>query len=248
MPKSTLLSRSSRRSVPRAIDARLIVMAKHPAPGRAKTRLAAAIGAPAAVSLSRAFIRDLATRLAALPYAVTWAYWPRGVPFRALLGGLPAGWRCRLQRGRDLGERMTNAIRAELARGCGPVLVIGADVPHLSAAALAEAAAALTSGSDLVLGPAADGGYYLIGLTACRPALFAEMPWGSEAVFVTTRRRARRLGLRTHVLSPTFDVDEREDLDRLRALIARGALDLRQTARVLARVAQAGGRQAGGRP
>ena len=83
-------------------------MAKHPAPGRAKTRLAAAIGAPAAVSLSRAFIRDLATRLAALPYAVTWAYWPRGVPFRALLGGLPAGWRCRLQRGRDLGERMTN--------------------------------------------------------------------------------------------------------------------------------------------
>ena len=217
-------------------------MAKHPAPGRAKTRLAAAIGAPAAVSLSRAFIRDLATRLAALPYAVTWAYWPRGVPFRALLGGLPAGWRCRLQRGRDLGERMTNAIRAELARGCGPVLVIGADVPHLSAAALAEAAAALTSGSDLVLGPAADGGYYLIGVTACRPALFSEMPWGSEAVFVTTRRRARRLGLRTHVLSPTFDVDEREDLDRLRALIARGALDLRHTARVLARLAQAGGR------
>jgi len=217
-------------------------MAKHPAPGRAKTRLAAAIGAPAAVSLSRAFIRDLATRLAALPYAVTWAYWPRGVPFRALLGGLPAGWRCRLQRGRDLGERMTNAIRDELARGCGPVLVIGADVPHLSAAALAEAAAALTSGSDLVLGPAADGGYYLIGVTACRPALFSEMPWGSEAVFVTTRRRARRLGLRTHVLSPTFDIDEREDLDRLRALIARGALDLRHTARVLARLAQAGGR------
>ena len=69
-----------------------------------------------------------------------------------------------------------------------------------------------------------------------------QMPWGSEAVFVTTRRRARRLGLRTHVLSPTFDVDEREDLDRLRALIARGALDLRHTARVLARLAQAGGR------
>src|SRR5437899_12990378 len=124
MPRSRPLSRSSSRSVPRAIDARLIVMAKHPGPGRAKTRLAAAIGAPAAVSLSRAFIRDLATRLAPLPYAVTWAYWPRGVPFRALLGGLPPGSRCRLQRGRDLGSRMTHAIRPARARSGGPVLRI----------------------------------------------------------------------------------------------------------------------------
>src|SRR2546428_12712514 len=129
MPRSTLSSHSSSRSVPRAIDARLIVMAKHPAPGRAKTRLAAAIGAPAAVSLSRAFIRDLATRLAALPYAVTWAYWPRGVPFRALLGTRPAGWRCCLQRGRDLGERMANPIGGQLARGAGPLLAVRADRP-----------------------------------------------------------------------------------------------------------------------
>src|SRR5438067_9025943 len=114
MPRSTRSSRSSSRSVPRAADARLIVMAKHPMPGRVKTRLAAAIGAAAAAALSRAFIRDLATRLAALPYAVTWAYSPRGAPFRAVLGTLPAGWRCRLQRGQDLGERMANAIRDEL--------------------------------------------------------------------------------------------------------------------------------------
>ena len=214
-------------------------MAKHPAPGRVKTRLAAAIGAPAAVALSRAFIRDLAVRLAALPYAVTWAYWPRNVSFRALLGAQPAAWRCRLQRGRDLGERMANAIRDELARGSGPVLVIGADVPHVSAAALAEAAAALMSGSDLVLGPARDGGYYLIGVKAWRPALFSGVSWGSDVVFVTTRQRARLLGLRTHVLSPTFDVDERADLNRLRALVARGTLALPHTARVLARVARA---------
>jgi len=211
-------------------------MAKHPAPGRVKTRLAAAIGAAAAVSLSRAFIRDLATRLAALPYAVTWAYWPRGAPFRALLGVQPVGWRCCLQRGRDLGERMANAIRDELARGSWPVVVIGADVPHLPTGLLADAMGALASGSDLVLGPAIDGGYYLIGVKAPQPALFTELPWGSEAVFTATRRRARRLGLRTHVLSPTFDVDEGKDLDRLRALIDGGAVDLRHTARVLARV------------
>jgi len=237
MPRSTLSSRSSSRSVRPVSDARLIVMAKYPAPGRVKTRLATAIGAASAVALSRAFIRDLATRLAALPYPVTWAYWPRGVPFRALLGTRPAGWRCCLQRGRDLGERMANAIGDELARGSGPVLVIGADVPHVSAALLAEAMAALTCGSDLVLGPAADGGYYLIGGKARQATLFAGMPWGTETVFAATRRQARRLGLRTHVLSPTFDVDEGEDLDRLRALIARGAVDLRHTARVLSRVA-----------
>ncbi|TMB45096.1 MAG: glycosyltransferase [Deltaproteobacteria bacterium] len=236
MPRSTRSSRSSSRSVPRAADARLIVMAKHPMPGRVKTRLAAAIGAAAAAALSRAFIRDLATRLAALPYAVTWAYSPRGAPFRAVLGTLPAGWRCRLQRGQDLGERMANAIRDELRRGAGPVLVIGADVPHVPAAALAEAAAALTSGCDLVLGPAADGGYYLIGVKARRPALFAGMPWGTDTVFTATRQRARRLGIRTHVLAPIFDVDELEDLDRLRALVARGELDLRCTARLLTRV------------
>jgi len=215
-------------------------MAKHPAPGRVKTRLAAAVGAAAAAALSRAFIRDLAARLAVLPYAVTWAYSPRGAPFRALLGSLPARWRCGLQRGQDLGERMANAIRDELRRGAGPVLVIGADVPHVPVAALAEAAVALTSGCDLVLGPAADGGYYLIGVKASRPALFSGMRWGSDTVFTATRQRARRLGFRTHVLSPLFDVDEREDLDRLRALIARGELDLRHTARVLARVVRVG--------
>src|SRR5438093_1654313 len=236
MPRSTRSSRSSSRSVPRVADARLIVMAKHPVPGRVKTRLAVAVGAAAAAALSRAFIRDLAARLAALPYAVTWAYWPRGSPFRALLGTLPAGWRCALQRGQDLGERMANAIRDELARGSSPVLVIGADVPHVRAAALAEAAAALTSGSDLVLGPAADGGYYLIGVKARRPALFSGMPWGTDTVFTATRQRARRLGIRTHVLAPIFDVDELEDLDRLRALVARGELDLRCTARLLTRV------------
>src|SRR5207237_1825456 len=131
MPRSTRSSRSSSRSVPRAADARLIVMAKHPMPGRVKTRLAAAIGAAAAAALSRAFIRDLATRLAALPYAVTWAYSPRGAPFRAVLGTLPAGWRCRLPRGPDPGKPMATAVRDGLRRGAGPVLVARAASPEV---------------------------------------------------------------------------------------------------------------------
>src|SRR5205823_13822495 len=113
---------------PRAPDrseARLVVTAKHPVPGRVKTRLAAALGADAACALYRAFVLDLAERLAALPYAVTWAYTPPDAPFAELLPGA----RCRPQRGRDLGERLAAALADELAEGPGPVLAIGGDAP-----------------------------------------------------------------------------------------------------------------------
>src|SRR2546430_14855497 len=119
MRKSTRLSRTSNRSV-QAADARLVVMVKHPAPGRVKTRLAAAVGPRTAADLSRAFVRDLAARLATLPDALTWADWPRGAAFRAVLGRRPARRRCRPPRGRDLGERTAPAVPGPLARGGGP--------------------------------------------------------------------------------------------------------------------------------
>ena len=111
-------------------------MAKHPVPGRVKTRLAAALGADTACALYRAFVLDLAERLGGLPYAVTWAYTPPDAPFAELLPGA----RCRPQHGRDLGERLAAAIADELAEAPGAVLAIGADAPHVPAAALAEAA------------------------------------------------------------------------------------------------------------
>ena len=231
-------------------------MAKHPVPGRVKTRLAAALGADAACALYRAFVLDLAERLAALPYAVTWAYTPPDAPFPELLPG--AG--CRPQRGRDLGERLTGAIGEEFAAGPGPVvaigadaphipaaalaeelaagpapvLAIGADAPHIPAAALAEGAAALTHGADVVLGPAADGGYYLIGLRGPAPGLFAGIAWGTAGVLEATLARAAAAGLAVHLLSPSFDVDQVADLSRLRALLARDDVSLPRTAGVLA--------------
>ena len=220
---------TSRPSVPRAADARLVVMAKYPAPGRVKTRLAAALGADAACALYRAFVLDLWDRLRRLPYPVTWAYWPPDAPFAGLLPGA----RCRPQTGGDLGERMMAAIASELRDDGGPVLVIGADVPHVPAASLAEGAAALASGADVVLGPAADGGYYLIGLETAVPALFEGIAWGTPEVLDATLARAARLGLATHRLPPDFDVDEPADLDRLRALIACGRAELPRTARLL---------------
>jgi rSAM/selenodomain-associated transferase 1 len=205
-------------------------MAKYPAPGRVKTRLAAALGTDVACALYGAFVLDLSDRLRRLPYAVTWAYWPPDAPFAALLPGA----RCRPQTGADLGERMASAIASELRRRDGPILVIGADVPHVPAASLAEGAAALAAGADVVLGPAADGGYYLIGVKRAVPVLFRKVPWGTSDVLRVTLERAAELALRTHCLPPTFDVDEPGDLDRLRTLVARGEAELPRTARLLA--------------
>jgi rSAM/selenodomain-associated transferase 1 len=204
-------------------------MAKYPAPGRVKTRLANALGADVACALYRAFVLDLWDRLRGLPYPVTWAYWPPEAPFGALLPDA----RCRAQTGADLGERMAAAIASELCEHGGPVLVIGADVPHVAAASLAEGAAALAGGADVVLGPAADGGYYLIGVKAAVPALFERIAWGTPEVLGATLARAAELRLVTHRLSPDFDVDEPADLDSLRTLLARGQAQLPRTARLL---------------
>jgi uncharacterized protein len=204
-------------------------MARYPAPGRVKTRLARALGAELACRLYGAFVLDLADRLRRLPYRVTWAYEPAEAPFADLV----PGDRSRPQEGRDLGERMACAVAAEFRDGPGPVLVIGADVPHVSAAALSEAVTALRRDADVVLGPAADGGYYLIGVTAPAPPLFDGLPWGTSRVLDATLARARSVGLRSSLLAPGFDVDVEEDLDRLAALLARKEVELPRTAAIL---------------
>jgi uncharacterized protein len=205
-------------------------MAKYPAPGRVKTRLAAALGEAVAVALGRAFVVDLAVRLRAAPFAVTWAYWPPDAPFATLVPDA----RIRGQEGADLGARMAAAIASELDDGARTVLVVGADVPHVDLAVLGEARDALRAGGDVVLGPALDGGYYLIGVRAPQPALFGTIAWGTSTVLAATRERAAAAGLRVHLLPETFDVDGPTDLARLRTLIDAGIVRLPATAAVLA--------------
>ncbi len=204
-------------------------MAKHPVPGRVKTRIASALGSEAACALQRAFILDLADRLRALPYGVTWAFWPASAPF----GALVAGARCRPQSGRDLGERMATAVDTEFADGGAPVVVLGADVPHIDLECVRRAVVALEGNADVALGPALDGGYYLIGLRAPVPALFTGIAWGTAGVLAATRARAEQLHLRVELLPETFDVDQVADLTRLHAVIARDGVRLPRTRMVL---------------
>jgi uncharacterized protein len=227
MRRSTRSSPTSRSSV--QPQAQVLVMAKYPSPGSAKTRLGAQIGFQAACRLSEAFIRDLADRLAAMALPVTWAFWPPTAPFAELV----PGQRCVPQAGDHLGERLEVGMEECLAALHLPVLAIGTDAPHVDGAAMRQGAEALAGGADVVLGPATDGGYYLIGLRAPQPSLFRDIAWGSSSVLEATLERARRAGLRVHLLPTTFDVDDEAGLEELRILLARGTITLPHTAAAL---------------
>jgi hypothetical protein len=210
--------------------AQVVVMAKYPTVGAVKTRLAAEIGADAACGLHRAFVLDLAARLEESGLPVTWAFWPPDSPFPPLVAPAP----CIAQAGGDLGARMEAAIRTCFAARPLPVLVIGVDSPHLDLRLLHEAAAALRTDCDVALGPALDGGYYLIGLRTPDPTPFTGVPWGTGVVLEKTLGRLRAAGRRVRLLPPTFDVDDGEGLRALRALVEHGAVRLPHTCAALA--------------
>ncbi|MDN5938958.1 MAG: TIGR04282 family arsenosugar biosynthesis glycosyltransferase [Salinisphaera sp.] len=118
----------------------------------------------------------------------------------------------------DLGQRMQLAL-AQALRDCDFAVLVGADIPAPQPRHLHAALAALQAGADVVLGPACDGGYALIGLRRPAPRLFRALPWGSSAVLPATRARLQRLGLGWQELAPVADLDNHRDY--LRAKRAR---------------------------
>lgn len=193
-------------------DCEVAVLARAPVPGEAKTRLIPALGADGAARLQARLIELTLARAAALQGARV-SLWLAGDP-----AALPAGARdvpLHAQRGEDLGARMDHAAREALARAAR-VLVIGTDCPALTPAHLRAARDALEQ-HDVVVQPADDGGYVLIGLNAPQPTLFTGIEWGSASVFPTTLRRIAEAGLRAAVLPSLPDLDTPDDLARARA-------------------------------
>jgi hypothetical protein len=123
------------------------------------------------------------------------------------------GVRLLAQSGADLGARMADAFARAFARGASRVVLAGTDVPGLARETATAALSALDA-ADVVLGPAEDGGYYLVGLRAPAPALFSGMEWSTPGVLEETRARARAAGLAVHELAPLADVDTLDDLRR----------------------------------
>jgi rSAM/selenodomain-associated transferase 1 len=224
-------------------------MAKWPAPGAVKTRLQPPLDPEGAARLYAAFVADLMAELGGVAEAsllilaggspVTGRRdqsggggpeWPLSSP--------PANWPdwpVVPQRGRDLGERLAAAF-ADLAADSRPVVLVGADHPDLPRAEVEAAFDALSS-HELVLGPAVDGGYYLIGLQRAVPRLFVDMPWSTSELLRATLDRAHQLGLRTAATRPWYDVDRPRDLaflrQHLRLVRAARPDRLRATAAVL---------------
>jgi uncharacterized protein len=184
----------------------IIMFAKAPVPGKAKTRLIPALGEWGAARLHARLLRHaVRTALASGCGPVEVHGTARHSFFRSL--NTPF----RLQRGRDLGERMYHA----LSRNPGAIL-IGSDCPELTAADLRRAARWLRGGCDVVLAPAEDGGYALIGARHVSIEMFRNMAWGTSNVFPETVKRLK--GKRWRALRSVWDVDRPEDLPRLRAL------------------------------
>lgn len=207
---------SLRACTPKKAEAVLIVFARAPVPGKAKTRLAAAIGAEAAARLhARLVERAVATAVAARAGAVELHCAPDAHhPFFARIAGR---YRVSLRpQGRgDVGARMQRAL-ARALRTAQAAVLIGCDCPVLRASDLRRAVRELNAGTDAVFAPAADGGYGLIGLRRRAPHLFRGIEWGSARVMATTRRRLRELGWQWRELREIWDVDRPEDYTRLR--------------------------------
>jgi rSAM/selenodomain-associated transferase 2/rSAM/selenodomain-associated transferase 1 len=120
----------------------------------------------------------------------------------------------------DLGMRLSRSFAHSFSLGANAVVAVGTDCPALTHQTFADAFEA-TKHHDVVLGPATDGGYYLIGLRMLRADLFRNISWGTELVLEQTRRAARSLGLSVHLLDPLSDVDRPEDLAELNCILAR---------------------------
>ena len=192
------------------------IICKTPQMGVSKTRLHAVMGAAAAAELAGCFLRDVAGAVRAVSplvgargYAI---YAPEGSEAE-LCRYIPADFNLVCRRDATLGVVLLGATTELLARGHDCAVLVNADSPTLPPALLEQSIAALRRPEDrVVLGPATDGGYYLIGLKTAHARLFADVPWSTPAVLATTIARAADIGLPVELLPAWYDVDEAETL------------------------------------
>jgi rSAM/selenodomain-associated transferase 1 len=220
-----------------AADRRLLLFTKPARAGRVKTRLIGDLTAEEAAALHAAFLEDLVARLAPEPFGLTfaWALEP-GEPLPAPpIAGL-AGVR---QEGEELGARLHAALAAAAAEA-PYVAALGSDHPTLPAALVERAFGLLAAGAAVVLGPAEDGGYYLVALAAARfpggipRRLFAGIDWSTERVLEQTLARCRELGVEPELLPMAADVDTPQDLRHLALRMADADLGCPRTRALLA--------------
>jgi rSAM/selenodomain-associated transferase 1 len=216
---------------PEAPEAMVCIFAKPPIPGSVKTRLIPELGPERAAELAEAFLEDTvamvrtlswaeciiaATKTFARPYFKPEEVW--------------------LQSEGDLGDRLEKVLRLALKRR-PIVLAIGADSPGLPAEYLARAREALKN-ADAVLGPSADGGFYLIGLKDCPVGVLDGIQWSHSTTLAATTAKLEQFGMKTVLINPWFDIDSHQDLERLRRQLVADPAAAPRTAGLLRNSAQ----------
>lgn len=200
-----------------SLKSALIIFAKAPIAGQVKTRLCPPLTPDEAASLHGSFVLDtlersktaIAKHRLPLDRYLACAPSARHVFFKILEER--HGVKLLDQTGEDLGARMAHAYSTVFSSGYKQVLLVGTDVPSLPLETYRDALAVLAD-HDLVLGPACDGGYYLVGLKRPAPELFADIPWSTDRVLDLTRQKADRLGFKTGLLPAHRDIDTIDDL------------------------------------
>ena len=199
----------------------LIIFAKAPIPGEVKTRLCPPLTPDEAASLHGSLVLDAIERTKGLQGISLYVAGAPDLthPFFKIMEGR---YRARLleQRGPDLGSRMRQAMQDAFDDGAREVLLTGTDLPSLPRAHLVEALK-LIKDHDLVLGPTADGGYYLIGLRRMMPDLFNGIAWSTPTVLADTRKKAEAAGLSLALLPECRDLDTLDDLKAFIGLIGK---------------------------
>jgi uncharacterized protein len=201
----------------------LLVFAKTPKPGKVKTRLLAAVSAGVAAELHAACIADTLRLAQSVRGCDVFVFAAGGTSyFRKLVKKQAGSARVRVlpQRGAELGARMESAFRKCFALGYGEVVVIGTDTPWMGVARVRRAFASLKA-NDAVIGPAEDGGYYLLGIQRMVTRVFREIPWSTESVLVLTLQKILALKLRKKLLRWDFDLDRPGDLRRAKRMLKR---------------------------
>jgi hypothetical protein len=209
-----------RRHTRRPLTDALIIFAKAPEPGQVKTRLSPPLTSDQAAQLHEAFVLDLARATQRLPGLTRWLACSPSAHHPFFLN-LARRFRFQLltQSGDTLGDRMASALRQALEAGATRAVLIGTDVPTLPLQVIADAFRQLRR-ADLVLGPACDGGYYLVGVARRAPPIFDEIAWSRPTVLEATLHRIRALRLRCRLLPFWYDVDTVPSLRLLAAHLA----------------------------
>ena len=199
------------------MNCRILQFAKAPINGEVKTRLIPTIGAEAANQLHQSLIECTLRNLTAQHQAPV-ELWVSKQPEHTFFQALSSRYNVSMnqQQGDTLGDRMGHAMQQTLDTA-DAVIIVGSDCPAVDAGYLEQALKVLAEGQDLVLGPADDGGYVLIGARRFDPQLMQDIDWGTERVLRQTRERVAELGWTCHELPMLWDVDRPEDLAKFEA-------------------------------